>query len=148
MTGCEEQKKPPHASAFGAAANAPVTMVSPARIGYFMVVESSEPRSQGGRSAGRRPGLTDRSNRGDCTHLPSVVFGQGLRAPVLTSGLPQSFEVYRRAVSESARRANREDKRRRIIDAAVEVFADKGFYNARVAEIADAAGVADGTIYL
>jgi TetR/AcrR family fatty acid metabolism transcriptional regulator len=45
-------------------------------------------------------------------------------------------------------RTSREDKRRRIIDAAVEVFADKGFFGARVSEIADTAGVADGTIYL
>jgi TetR/AcrR family fatty acid metabolism transcriptional regulator len=51
-------------------------------------------------------------------------------------------------VVASARRVSREDKRRRIIDAAVEVFAEKGFFGARVSEIADAAGVADGTIYL
>ena len=38
--------------------------------------------------------------------------------------------------------------RRRIIDAAVEVFADKGFFGARISEIAEVAGVADGTIYL
>ena len=48
----------------------------------------------------------------------------------------------------SARKASREDKRRRIIDAAVEVFAEKGFWNARVSEIAEEAHVADGTIYL
>jgi TetR/AcrR family transcriptional regulator, fatty acid metabolism regulator protein len=48
----------------------------------------------------------------------------------------------------SARRTTREDKRRRIIDAAVKVFAEKGFFGAKVSEIADAAGVADGTIYL
>lgn len=42
----------------------------------------------------------------------------------------------------------RSDKRQRIIDAAVEVFAEKGFFGARVSEIAEAAGVADGTIYL
>jgi TetR/AcrR family fatty acid metabolism transcriptional regulator len=48
----------------------------------------------------------------------------------------------------SARRTSREDKRRRIIDAAVKVFAEKGFFGAKVSEIADAAGVADGTIYL
>lgn len=48
----------------------------------------------------------------------------------------------------SARRVSREDKRRRIIDAAVEVFAEKGFFGARVSEIATVAGVADGTIYL
>ncbi|HEX2572425.1 MAG TPA: TetR/AcrR family transcriptional regulator [Polyangia bacterium] len=40
------------------------------------------------------------------------------------------------------------NKRERILDAAVKVFADKGFYNAKVSEIAREAGVADGTIYL
>ena len=48
----------------------------------------------------------------------------------------------------SPRRTAREDKRRRIIDAAVEVFADKGFFGAKVSEVAERAGVADGTIYL
>jgi TetR/AcrR family fatty acid metabolism transcriptional regulator len=40
------------------------------------------------------------------------------------------------------------DKRRRILDAAVEVFAQNGFYNSKVSQIARAASVADGTIYL
>ncbi len=40
------------------------------------------------------------------------------------------------------------DKRDRILRAAVRVFARKGFYATRVSEIAKAAGVADGTIYL
>jgi TetR/AcrR family fatty acid metabolism transcriptional regulator len=40
------------------------------------------------------------------------------------------------------------DKRQRIIDAAVKVFAEKGFYNAKVSEIAQESGVANGTIYL
>ena len=40
------------------------------------------------------------------------------------------------------------DKRRRIIDAAVDVFAEKGFGLSRVSDIARKAGVADGTIYL
>jgi TetR/AcrR family transcriptional regulator, fatty acid metabolism regulator protein len=39
-------------------------------------------------------------------------------------------------------------KRARILDAAVRVFAERGFFGATVAEIARAAGVADGTIYL
>src|SRR5690349_4069857 len=41
-----------------------------------------------------------------------------------------------------------EAKRERILDAAVKVFAAEGFYNAKVSQIAQAAGVADGTIYL
>jgi TetR/AcrR family transcriptional regulator, fatty acid metabolism regulator protein len=40
------------------------------------------------------------------------------------------------------------DKHRRIIEAAVKVFAKNGFYNSKVSEIARAASVADGTIYL
>jgi TetR/AcrR family transcriptional regulator, fatty acid metabolism regulator protein len=39
-------------------------------------------------------------------------------------------------------------KRERILRAAVDVFARSGYFNAKVAEIAKAAGVADGTIYL
>src|SRR3989442_15821280 len=39
-------------------------------------------------------------------------------------------------------------KRERILEAAVKIFADKGFYNAKVSQIARVAGVADGTIYL
>lgn len=40
------------------------------------------------------------------------------------------------------------DKYQRIQDAAVAVFAEKGFFSARVADIADRADVADGTVYL
>lgn len=41
-----------------------------------------------------------------------------------------------------------EEKYQRILDAALDVFADKGFYEAKVNDIARVAGVADGTIYL
>lgn len=40
------------------------------------------------------------------------------------------------------------DKRRRILDAAATVFARKGYFVCRVSDVAKAAGVADGTIYL
>ena len=40
------------------------------------------------------------------------------------------------------------DKRERILSAAVKVFAKSGFFDARVSDVAKAAGVADGTIYL
>jgi TetR/AcrR family fatty acid metabolism transcriptional regulator len=36
----------------------------------------------------------------------------------------------------------------RILDAAVRVFAQKGFFKARISDIAKEAGVADGTVYL
>ncbi|MDO9209347.1 MAG: TetR/AcrR family transcriptional regulator [Deltaproteobacteria bacterium] len=41
-----------------------------------------------------------------------------------------------------------ENKHQKILKAAIKVFAEKGFYNSRVAEIAKEADVADGTIYL
>jgi TetR/AcrR family fatty acid metabolism transcriptional regulator len=47
-----------------------------------------------------------------------------------------------------AREQKISDKRSRILDAAIKVFAERGFHSATVAEIAKAAGVADGTIYL
>lgn len=48
-----------------------------------------------------------------------------------------------------ARNENRRDeKRERILAGAVEAFAAKGFHGARVSDVAKAAGVADGTIYL
>ena len=40
------------------------------------------------------------------------------------------------------------DKREAILRAATSVFANKGFFNSKVADIAKAAGVADGTVYL
>ncbi|MBK5258722.1 MAG: TetR/AcrR family transcriptional regulator [Thermoanaerobaculia bacterium] len=39
-------------------------------------------------------------------------------------------------------------KRERILRAAIDVFAQNGYFNAKVSEIAKGAGVADGTIYL
>ncbi len=41
-----------------------------------------------------------------------------------------------------------ENKHQKILQAAVKVFSEKGFYNSRVSEIAKVASVADGTIYL
>ena len=44
--------------------------------------------------------------------------------------------------------AQPQTKRERILRAAIDVFAQSGYFNAKVSEIARAAGVADGTIYL
>lgn len=43
---------------------------------------------------------------------------------------------------------SKEAKRERILRAAISVFARKGFFHAKISEIAQEAGVADGTIYL
>ena len=40
------------------------------------------------------------------------------------------------------------DKREAILRAGVKVFAEKGYFNAKVADVARAAGIADGTVYL
>src|SRR5207302_3330873 len=53
-----------------------------------------------------------------------------------------------RPATVQARDTRSNEKRGRILEAAVKVFAERGFHTATVAEIARAAGVADGTIYL
>src|SRR6185312_13500513 len=40
------------------------------------------------------------------------------------------------------------DKYQRILSAAIEVIAEKGFHSSRVSDIAERADVADGTVYL
>ncbi len=42
----------------------------------------------------------------------------------------------------------KEEKKRKIINAAIKIFARNGYFNSRVSEIAKEAGVADGTIYI
>jgi TetR/AcrR family transcriptional regulator, fatty acid metabolism regulator protein len=82
-------------------------------------------------------------------------------APWYLARVPQnerSFSSGRRQGGRGAKRASStrtrtreaatKDKRERILRAAIKVFARKGFYATRVSEIAKAAGVADGTIYL
>lgn len=49
---------------------------------------------------------------------------------------------------QGPRAARANDKYRRILDAAIEVIAESGYFQARVTDIAARAGVADGTIYL
>jgi TetR/AcrR family fatty acid metabolism transcriptional regulator len=44
--------------------------------------------------------------------------------------------------------APRGDKREALLKAATEVFAERGFFNAQVADVARVAGVAAGTVYL
>lgn len=56
--------------------------------------------------------------------------------------MPEALKT-RTAVSNS-----KGEKYQRIVDAAISVIAEKGFFQARVSEIAERAGVADGTIYL
>jgi TetR/AcrR family fatty acid metabolism transcriptional regulator len=50
--------------------------------------------------------------------------------------------------SGQARAAATADKREAILRAAIKVFAQKGYFNSKVADIAKEAGIADGTVYL
>src|SRR5512146_3333589 len=52
------------------------------------------------------------------------------------------------ALPALAARPAKADKRDAILRAAIDVFADRGFFNAQVADVARAAGVAAGTVYL
>ena len=45
-------------------------------------------------------------------------------------------------------RLERADKRDAMLRAAIDTFAARGFFNAQVADVARAAGVAAGTVYL
>jgi len=72
-----------------------------------------------------------------------------LNEPSFSPGVPAAREDPReRETATVQAREQRNDKRARILDAAVKVFAERGYFSSTVAEIARAAGVADGTIYL
>jgi TetR/AcrR family fatty acid metabolism transcriptional regulator len=66
----------------------------------------------------------------------------------LSRGKPKKAAVRTKNGPTASARAKPGDKRERILLAAVKVFAKNGFYATRVSEVAKAAGVADGTIYL
>lgn len=51
-------------------------------------------------------------------------------------------------MSAADRSPERAEKHEKILEAAIDVFAEKGFHHARISDIARKAGVADGTIYL
>ena len=63
------------------------------------------------------------------------------------TGEPAGAHTEWRFIHNMARRRG-DDKRSRILHAAVKVFARRGYFAARVADVARRAGVADGTIYL
>lgn len=52
------------------------------------------------------------------------------------------------AKSSGQAKAAVSDKREAILRSAIKVFASKGYFNSKVADIAAAAGIADGTVYL
>ena len=54
----------------------------------------------------------------------------------------------RSAARRTTARRDRDDRRDTLLRAAIDTFAARGFFNAQVADVARAAGVAAGTVYL
>ena len=68
--------------------------------------------------------------------------------PTVTTQAASKPKPSRSSGSSRSGSAARSAKYQRILDAAVEVIAESGYFQARVTDIAARAGVADGTIYL
>jgi TetR/AcrR family fatty acid metabolism transcriptional regulator len=73
----------------------------------------------------------------------------GPRHPTAAGGATTTARAARKPSSKGdhPRGAEAVDKRRRILDAAVRVFARRGFHACRVSDVADEAGVAYGLVY-
>src|SRR4029077_10211467 len=85
-----------------------------------------------------------------CCRL-SVYSQARIRSGRGTAARPAASHVMNQPTSDqatAARAGRSSEKYQRILEAAILVIAEKGFFQARVSEIADQAGVADGTIYL
>ena len=68
-------------------------------------------------------------------------------SPIVEGGVPDAPPEVQEKASRPTAGADPE-KRRRILAAAIQTFGRRGFHEARIAEIAGAAGVAEGTVYL
>jgi TetR/AcrR family fatty acid metabolism transcriptional regulator len=64
------------------------------------------------------------------------------------TSIPEHSRSKSHARSDNSAGARSGDKRDKILKAAIETFAEHGYFNSRVNEIASRAGVADGTVYL
>jgi TetR/AcrR family fatty acid metabolism transcriptional regulator len=64
------------------------------------------------------------------------------------SGADETKATLKPTPEASEAAGKKPEKYQRILDAAIEVIAEKGFVNSRVSDIALRAGVADGTVYL
>src|SRR6185503_5568621 len=85
----------------------------------------------------RRPAKAKRSNRRARSARPRAEASSGRRArgPAATSLRSRGRPVL-------------DDKRRRMLDAALTAFAERGYHGVAVPEVAAAAGVSTGTIYV
>jgi AcrR family transcriptional regulator len=71
----------------------------------------------------------------------------GSRSTTIAEDLAAARTPASLAVARRRGRPVVDDKRRRILDAALRTFADRGFHGTSVPEVAEAAGVGTGTLY-
>lgn len=79
---------------------------------------------------------------------PKVSIDEKTRAHAPGDGRVRAHSEGAHTGQSGLHRGKQSDKYQRILEAAVLVIAEHGYFQARVSEIADRAGVADGTIYL
>ena len=60
----------------------------------------------------------------------------------------RTYVMQQKPLKKEPPRKEKNDKYRRILGAAIEVFAKEGYFYSTISQIAKTAGVADGTIYL
>lgn len=124
-----------------------------------MTVHSS--RNDGGEIStqrdSQRDDMADAGNNGAATHNSSAaahnseaaMAGEPAVVSAKVTGIGRaSAPTAAHTDKPNSSDTDRDRKRQRILDAAQVVFARRGFFAARVSEIAKEAGVADGTIYL
>jgi TetR/AcrR family fatty acid metabolism transcriptional regulator len=68
--------------------------------------------------------------------------------PTRTVSNDKRARLNERRNGANEKRAAAGDKREAILRAAIQVFARNGYFNSKVADVARAAGIADGTVYL
>ncbi len=68
--------------------------------------------------------------------------------PAVSETEPGFIHEWGREVRGALDERSRERKRGAILRAAVEIFSERGYFGARMREVAERAGVADGTLYL
>jgi TetR/AcrR family transcriptional regulator, fatty acid metabolism regulator protein len=84
-------------------------------------------------------------NRGDTLQLNYTLRS---KAPIGEKNGATEASTRRVSVHSAKSNSRHLDKYQRILNAAILVIAEHGYFQSRVSEIADRAGVADGTIYL
>src|SRR5438552_882402 len=95
--------------------------------------------------SGSPSGVSTRTTRAPRCSSSRLAYGPGRYRVKSTTRVPVSGCTMLSRLTE--RSTSQEDKRRLILDAAVRVFARKGYHTCRVGDIAEEAGVAHGLLY-